>query len=99
MSQRSTARGSRATTVNGRRRRNSLRTRTGLRHRRGVRIALFALATLCGLGLVGVGVVYAEYQNLKSQLPSAAITAISLRVSSSLTCPKQSRSVRVVVCR
>jgi membrane peptidoglycan carboxypeptidase len=75
MSQRSTARGSRATTVNGRRRRNSLRTRTGLRHRRGVRIALFALATLCGLGLVGVAVVYAEYQNLKSQLPSAATLA------------------------
>ncbi|HXA29899.1 MAG TPA: transglycosylase domain-containing protein [Candidatus Angelobacter sp.] len=75
MSQRSTARGSRATTVNGRRRRSSLRTRTGLRHRRGVRILLFALATLCGLGLVGVAVVYAEYQNLKSQLPSAATLA------------------------
>ena len=75
MSQRSTARGSRATTVNGRRRRSSLQQRTGLRHRRGVRIALFALATLCGLGLVGVAVVYAEYQNLKSQLPSAATLA------------------------
>lgn len=76
MSQRSTARGSRgATTVNGRRRRSSLQHRTGLRHRRGVRIALLVLATLCGLGLVGVAVVYAEYQNLKSQLPDAATLA------------------------
>jgi membrane peptidoglycan carboxypeptidase len=75
MSQRSSARGSRATTVNGRRRRSSLRNRTGLRHRRGVRIALLILAGLCGLGMVGVGVVYAEYQNLKGQLPSAATLA------------------------
>jgi len=75
MSQRSTARGSRATTVNGRRRRSSLHTRTGLRHRRGVRIVLFVLAALCGLGLVGVAVVYAEYENLKSQLPDAATLA------------------------
>jgi membrane peptidoglycan carboxypeptidase len=74
MSQRSSARAGR-TTVSGRRRRSSLRTRTGLRHRRGVRIALFVLAGLCGLGVVGVAVVYAEYQNLKSQLPSAATLA------------------------
>jgi membrane peptidoglycan carboxypeptidase len=75
MSQRSSARAGRTTSVNGRRRRSSLRTKTGLRHRRGVRIVLFVLASLCGLGLVGVGVVYAEYQNLKSQLPSAATLA------------------------
>ncbi len=75
MSQRSTARGSRATNVNGRRRRSSLHRRTGLRHRRGVRIALFVLAAFCGLAVVGVAVVYAEYQNLKSQLPSASTLA------------------------
>ena len=78
MSQRSTVRaGRRAATGNGRRRRSGLHTRptSRLRHKRGVRIALFALATLCGLGLVGVAIVYAEYQNLKSQLPDASTLA------------------------
>jgi membrane peptidoglycan carboxypeptidase len=45
------------------------------RHRRGVRIALFVLATVCGLGLVGVAIVYAEYENLKGQLPNATTLA------------------------
>jgi len=77
MSQRSTVRAGRAGTANGRRRRSGLHTRPSnrLRHKRGVRIALFVLATFCGLGLVGVAVVYAEYQNLKSQLPDASTLA------------------------
>jgi len=77
MSQRSSVRAGRASTLNGRRRRSGLhnQTRRGLRHRRGVRIALFVLATLSALGLVGVAIVYAEYQNLKNQLPDASTLA------------------------
>jgi membrane peptidoglycan carboxypeptidase len=77
MSQRSYVRSARATTLNGRRRRsgrhNQIRSR--LRHHRGLRIALFVLATLSALGLIGVGVVFAEYENLKSQLPDASTLA------------------------
>jgi membrane peptidoglycan carboxypeptidase len=77
MSQRSTVRAGRATTAaNGRRRRNSLtRSRNGLRHKRGVRIALFVLACFSAVGIVGLGLVYAAYQNYKSQLPSASTLA------------------------
>jgi penicillin-binding protein 1A len=77
MSQRSSVRAGRATTLNGRRRRSGLhqKAKTGLRHRRGLRIALFVLAVFSGLGLVGVAVVFAEYQNLKSQLPDASTLA------------------------
>jgi membrane peptidoglycan carboxypeptidase len=77
MSQRSSVRAGRATTLNGRRRRSGLHhpAKTGLRHRRGLRIALFVLAAISGLGLVGVAVVFAEYQNLKSQLPDASTLA------------------------
>ena len=78
MSQRSNpARYGRATTATGRRRRSSLRSGAGgrLRQHRGLRIALLALAAVSGLGAAAVGVVFAEYQNLKSQLPDAATLA------------------------
>ncbi len=77
MSQRSTARAGRAATANGRRRRSGIHTRptSRLRHRRGLRILLFVLAAFCGLAMVGVAIVYAEYQNLKNQLPDAKTLA------------------------
>jgi len=77
MSQRSTVRAGRVAAGNGRRRRSGLHTRpTGrTRHRRGLRVLLFVLAAFSGLGVVGVGIVYAEYENLKSQLPDAATLA------------------------
>lgn len=77
MSQRSSVRAGRAAAgSNGRRRRSGIHTRTtnGIRHRhrRGLRIALFIVALFSALGVVGVGIIYAEYVNFKNQLPDAA---------------------------
>ena len=77
MSQRSNVRAGRAVAGNGRRRRSGLHTRptSRLRHRRGLRIVAFVLASFSALALVGVAIVFAEYQNLKSQLPDASTLA------------------------
>ncbi|TMC49507.1 MAG: hypothetical protein E6J14_08400 [Chloroflexi bacterium] len=88
MSQRSTSRPiGRATTANGRRRRSSLhgrRSRQGvLTHRRGVRITLVVLAIVSLLLVAGAAVVFAEYQSLKSDLPSTATIAAMEPVSDS----------------
>ncbi|HEV7680256.1 MAG TPA: transglycosylase domain-containing protein [Candidatus Dormibacteraeota bacterium] len=40
-----------------------------------MRIALFVLAAFSALGIAGLGVVYAAYQNYRSQLPSAGTLA------------------------